>query len=56
MDIQELKLKIVTFFKNLIVTIQNFPAKFKKMTLGEQIAYGCIALGGVLVIVSLFLF
>jgi len=56
MDVSELKLKIITFFKKLIITIQNFPAKFKQMTLGEQIAYGCIALGGLLVIVSLFLF
>ncbi len=48
--------KINDFFKNLGPTIKNFPTKFKRMVLGEQIAYGCIALGGILVIVSLFLF
>lgn len=44
------------FFKNLGVWFKEFPGKFKRMSLGEQIAYGCIALGGILIIISLFLF
>jgi hypothetical protein len=56
MDMNQINQKITDFFKNLGPTIKNFPAKFKRMTLGEQIAYGCIVLGGLLVIVSLFLF
>ena len=52
MDMNQLNQKI----KNLGPIIKNFPAKFKRMVLGEQIAYGCIALGGILIIVSLFLF
>ena len=56
MDMNQINQKINNFFKNLGPTIKEFPSKFKRMTLGEQIAYGCIALGGILIIVSLFLF
>ena len=44
------------FFKNLPQLLKEFPNKFLKMDLGEQIAYGCIGLGVILIIVSLFLF
>lgn len=56
MNIKRLNVKINTFFKNLAVLIKEFPAKFKKMSLGEQIAYSCIALGIILIVISLFLF
>ena len=55
MDFKQLNVKINAFFKNLGKNIKEFPAKFKKMTLGEQIAYVCIALGVILIVVSLFL-
>ena len=48
--------KLKYLWKNLVILIKEFPAKYKKMSLGEQIAYACIALGGLLVIISLFLF
>ncbi len=48
--------KFKDIWKNLITLIKEFPAKYKKMSLGEQIAYACIALGGLLIIISLFLF
>lgn len=51
-----LKVALPAFFKDLPVLIKEFPEKFKKMSLGEQIAYGCIVLGGLLIIISLFLF
>jgi len=56
MDMNQINRKINDFFNHLGPAIKNFPSKFKTMTLGEQIAYGCIALGGILIIVSLFLF
>ncbi|MBR9683242.1 hypothetical protein GOV03_01760 [Candidatus Woesearchaeota archaeon] len=56
MNVKELKTKINVFFKNSWTLIKEFPAKFKKMGLGEQIAYSCIALGILLIVVSLFLF
>ena len=56
MDIKQINQKINGFINNLGPMIKGFPSKFKRMTLGEQIAYGCIALGGILIIVSLFLF
>jgi len=56
MEVEELKGKIKNFFTNLPVLMKEFPAKFKRMSLGEQIAYSCIALGGLLIIISLFLF
>lgn len=56
MDIKKLNAKLNNFFKNLPTLIKEFPGKFKKMSLGEQIAYGCIFLGSLLIIVSLFLF
>jgi len=56
MNIKELNVKLNNFLKNSATTIKEFPEKFKKMSLGEQIAYGCIALGGLLIIISLFLF
>lgn len=52
MDIKTLK----DFWQNLLTSAKEFPSKFKKMSLGEQIAYVCIALGMVLIAVSLFLF
>ncbi|MFH1682264.1 MAG: hypothetical protein ABIA37_00555 [Candidatus Woesearchaeota archaeon] len=64
MDIKQLndqlnnffKVTLPTFFKNLPQKIKEFPAKFKQMSLGEQIAYICIFLGVILIVVSLFLF
>ena len=56
MDINQLTQKTQLFFKNLPITLKEFPAKFQRMSLGEQIAYGCIGLGVILIIVSLFLF
>jgi len=64
MDLKTFKIKLNNFinitlpnlFKNLPQTLKELPEKFKKMTQGEQIAYGCIVLGGILIIVSLFLF
>lgn len=53
MDIKELNQKINNFLNN---TLLNFFKNFPKLSLGEQIAYGCIALGVILIIVSLFLF
>lgn len=50
------KVKLLKAFKNLPRLVKEFPGKFKKMSLGEQIAYGCIALGTVLIVISLFLF
>ena len=64
MDLKTINIKVnnfinVTlpnFFKNLPQTLKELPDKFKKLTLQEQIAYGCIVLGGILIIISLFLF
>jgi len=56
MNLKELNFKITNFFKNLSKNIKGFPTKFKRMTLGEQIAYGCIGLGILLIVISLFLF
>jgi len=56
MDTKELNAKINNFFKNLPTLIKEFPEKFKKMSLGEQVAYICILIGVLLVIISLFLF
>lgn len=64
MNIKELNDKLNNFFKvtllksfkSLLILVKEFPSKFKKMSLGEQIAYGCIALGTVLIVISLFLF
>ena len=46
------KEKVPTFFKTLPDKVKEFP----NLTLGEQIAYSCISLGTILIIVSLFLF
>ena len=64
MNIKELNAKVNNFltvvlpkfFKDLPTLIKGFPEKFKKMSLGEQVAYGCITLGVILIVISLFLF
>ncbi len=50
------KFTLPNFFKNLPMKIKNFPGKFQRMSMGEQIAYVCIILGIILIITSLFLF
>ena len=56
MDFKEINQKLNIFFKDLVQTLKEFPAKFQQMSLGEQIAYICIFLGVILILVSLFLF
>lgn len=56
MDIKKLGSQITDFFKNLPLLIKNFPAKSKKASLGEKIAYLCIGLGVLLIFISLFMF
>lgn len=51
-----LSVTLLKFFKDLPMLIKEFPDKFKTMSLGEQIAYGCIVSGVILILISLFLF
>lgn len=56
MDIKEsfedVKEKIVNFFTFIADKLKNF----KNLSLGEQIAYCCVGIGFILIIVSLIMF
>ena len=48
--------KVPYFFKNMGPVLRGFPAWWKKLPQDEQLSYGAIAVGHVMLIVGIVLF